>query len=809
MSEVDKLKERGFNLIPLQPNSKKPVAGSNWTQFQTEKFEGSFPPSCNIAVICGETSGNLYVVDLDDESLYSELPSDLMETYTVKTGKGFHLYYKYDNFAPPNKKMDDNRGRHIDIKSQGGYVLGVGSIHPDTGKIYEVINDSPIKHLDGNTLKEALVKMGFNIETKSITEIEQGVSEGGRNDMTFKYACSMIRDRGLYGEALKLQIDELNKRHQPPLQTRELDLIISQATKAESKNMLKHIQDAQTVIQQLSNAPQKLKMQDISPTFENKPIEFDCMIIAVGERMTYTSEAEYYCRICQKNNTVVCDDMHKIDVPFCLKHKRDFDIDDSTKVTSYIQQLRIQEFVEDARNSSPIQFDAEIIDEDVGEAFIGNRKKVIAKFRSVPKKNSPYNSIVFQIQSMSDLEQSEGCMPIPEELEKWRSINIFQRVTESIVPDIYISDTIVQSLILWACGGNSLNGKRDQIHMAILGDAQLGKTELLLKMHKLLIGSGHTVGRNVSGAGLTIGMVKLYNGTMIPEAGFFPQHTGHPCIIDEIDKMDKKDHNSCLEVMENQTTSQAKAGSHGGIKLPAVVPLLVAGNPKGGKYNPKYPSVMDNFDMEVPFISRFDLLWLLVDENSPETDDKIREYIRSYQSRKDRYMKIDELQRYFVYIRQSNAVISDKYMDKIDHLHRKMRILNVSSGVPIGTRQYHGLYRLLTASAKAHLRTEVNDIDFEIVEKIIIESYTSMKMDLETGKVDDTHTKRKDTLLDKITVAIKECQNKEYDDTIDRDELISKINIITGKLDGHERFDKLVGTILALDNDWERYYKIG
>ena len=806
MSEVDNLKKLGFNILPLQPKSKKPIEGENWTKFQHEQYIGSYPQSCNLAVILGETSGDIFVVDLDDKSLYTELPARMLETYTVRTGKGYHLYYRYKGFPPPQKKMDDKRGRHIDIKSQGGYVLAPSSIHPDTGQPYEVINDSPIKTMKIEDLKEYLTKMGFNVDTKSIEEIEKGVSKGGRDDATFKYACDLIRNHGLFGEPLRLKIDELNARHNPPLSESDIKRIISSAIKSESRSIVKNVTDARTVLEQLSNAPQKITMQDITPKYEGKPIEFDCMVIAVGERMTYTVEADAYCAICQKTQRIQCDENNFLDVPYCPKHKRSFEISDLGKKTAYIQQLRIQEFVEDARNSSPIQFDAEITDEDVGEAYIGDRKTIVAKFRSRAKPKSQYNIIVFQILEMKDLEQKEGCLPTPEEVAKWKKIDIFSRVTESIVPDIYMNPMILQSLILWGCGGNSLNGKRDLIHMAILGDAQLGKTELMLKMNKILIGSGHTVGRNVSGAGLTIAMVKMYNGTMIPEAGFFPIHTGHPCIIDEIDKMEKKDHDSCLEVMENQTTSQAKAGSHGGMKLPAVCPLLVAGNPKNGKFNPKYPSVMDNFDMEAPFISRFDLLWMLIDANDPEQDILIRKFIRSYDSRKEQYMKLDELQRYFEYIRTLTATIPQEMMDKVDELHKKMRPLNIDSGVPIGLRQYHGLYRLLTASAKAHLRDVVNDTDFEIVEKIISESYKSMKMDLETGEVKDTGIKTKDTKLKIILEVWKLCMNE--DNTVDREEYISEL-VKTGRfnaLDAPTEFEKIPK---VLDNDTERWKYIG
>jgi len=201
---IDKLKEMGFNLIPLKGKSKEPIGGLNWKQFQEEKYNGSYPDSCNIGVVCGRSSGNVFVVDLDDTSLYDDYPQEIKNTFTVKTGKGYHLYYHFHGFPPPNKKLDDKRGRHIDIKSQGGYVLAPTSIHPN-GSIYTAINELPIMDIAIDKLKTHLQKMGFNVETKPIEEIATGISEGGRNDATFKYACYLIRDKGIIRGSIKIR----------------------------------------------------------------------------------------------------------------------------------------------------------------------------------------------------------------------------------------------------------------------------------------------------------------------------------------------------------------------------------------------------------------------------------------------------------------------------------------------------------------------------------------------------------------------------------------------------------------------------
>jgi len=801
MVPINRLKELGLNLMPLKKESKFPVLPS-WTHLQTERYDGKFPEGCNVAVICGEISGKVFVLDLDDEEIYNDIPNEIKNTRTVKTGKGYHLYYHYVGFPPPNRKMDDHRGRHIDIKSEGGYVLAEGCIHPDTKKSYKLHNDSSIMTIEIPTLKEILGKLGFNVETKSFDEISKGVEEGGRNDSTFKYACYLMRE-GVFGEALKMEIDKLNQRHSKPLPQNEINVILSQVMRYEGHNIAKHMKSVERIQDRLKIIP--VKVQDIRPELhEGLSVEFDCMITAVGERMTYTKKAEFECYECEDVVLKKCNEFYQMVVPQCKEHGTKRTIDHSTKETGYIQQLRIQEFLENSRNSSPIEFDAEILNDRVGEAFMGDRKTVTAKFRSIPNK-SGYNTIVFEITDMRDIEQAEGCMPTEEEVEKWKNNpNLFEDVTNSIVPELLFNPLIIQSLLLYAAGGTTLNGKREVINAAIIGDAQLGKSDVLLRFHKLLVGSGFTVGRNTTGAGLTIGMVKLYNGTMVPRAGFFPLHTGHHCIIDEGDKMKPEDKNSCLDVMEQQTTTLTKNGVPN-LTLPTKCPLLFAGNPKGGKFNKKL-SIMDNFDMETPFVSRFDFVWCVVDSNDSEVDRTIRKCIKSFQERKGQYIPTDELQRYFNYIGTITATVPKSLYGNIDTLHVKMRELNKLDGLPIGWRQYHGLFRLITACASAHLRTEATEDDIIIVEKIINASFKSMRMDLDSGELAGSIVKKSITKETVFLEVWNACMDDEH--TVGKEEFIEKLgkrtpyNPLNSSVEFHKWLN--VGRIELL-NDSERY----
>ncbi|MDE1812876.1 MAG: hypothetical protein KGH85_08460, partial [Thaumarchaeota archaeon] len=293
--------------------------------------------------------------------------------------------------------------------------------------------------------------------------------------------------------------------------------------------------------------------------------------------------------------------------------------------------------------------------------------------RSIPPRDArqQFNHIVFQILKMEHLDLQKGEMPSPEEIEKWKSHpNIYQRVVDSISPELFIVDEIVETSMLVATGGTSLNGKRARIHAAYMGDAGQGKSEHVKAMNKIILGSGMIVGINITGKGLTIGEHTMYNGTKVTMAGFLPSHTGNLCIFDEFDKMKPEDQEHVLEAMEQGTCSQAKTGTGSGITMPADCSCLFAGNPKNGKFNPNLPNIMDNFRLSTPFINRLDILWLQVDSNDRDADREGIQHIRNYNP--DDYMSLPELQRYFTYTKSLNVSIPKDLEPMIDELYLKM-----------------------------------------------------------------------------------------------------------------------------------------
>lgn len=804
--------------MPAKLGTKMPMV-VEWLSLQNKKYDGEFPNNCNAAIICGAISDNLFVLDLDEASIYNDFAEYHNKTFIVESGKGYHLYFRTDGFLPPNANgVEDNRGRTLEIQVEGKYVMSPGSfVVPDSkskhkypigkqnGFYYKIISDLPVMTINPNVIKEKLDALGFITAKKKMFDIKKGTKEGSRNNDTFKYACFVIREFGLSGEALKSAVFALNQKHTIPLPESEVNTIIRQALTNEGENIEKHNDIVSKIM--ASDTPMEISMQDITPILEGVSVKFHATVTAVGERYTITKEATYKCpdghdtHIKQDKNhdikiPVICDDVG-------CKH-RDFVLDRDSLKTEYVQIMRIEEFLEESRNSTPVEFDAEIIGDKIGEAYAGQRKNFTAKFRSIPvKKDVRENRIVFEIVEMENVEQGSGCLPEDTEVDTWREIDIFNKVCKSIAPELLFNNNIKKSIMFSIAGGTGLNGKRSNIHVAIPGDAQLGKSEMLEAFYKLTPGSGFALGGSLSGPGLTIGMVKLYNGTMVPKPGLLPRHTGYPVYFDEGDKMSEKDMDSLFECMEQQTVTNNKAGVNG-LRLPAVNQIIFAGNPKNGKYNHNI-SIMDNFNMSEPFITRFDIIWLLTDKNSADLDAKTRKHIRDFKRNEGSYMKTDELQRYFAYIKTLSPTLPEELETKLDDIHKKMRRLNTKQdGLNMGWRQYYGLHRLVTACAACHLRETVTQDDIDIVYTIVRESLKSLDMDIEDGKNQSTFL----TTSQSKEKLFLEVWNAMLDDNmeLDKGDFITELGkhppftALTAEVEWNKRSDKFI-----LNNNSNKY----
>jgi DNA helicase MCM8 len=160
------------------------------------------------------------------------------------------------------------------------------------------------------------------------------------------------------------------------------------------------------------------------------------------------------------------------------------------------------------------------------------------------------------------------------------------------------------------------------------GDPGLGKSQMLTAAIKVAPRGVYVCGNTTTTSGLTVTMSKdPETGDNGLEAGALVLADQGVCGIDEFDKM--TEYQALLEVMEQQSISIAKAGMI--CSLPARTSILAAANPVGGHYN-KSKTVAENLRMNSALLSRFDLIFILLDKPDQQKDQFLSEHIMKMHS---------------------------------------------------------------------------------------------------------------------------------------------------------------------------------
>jgi DNA replication licensing factor MCM4 len=194
--------------------------------------------------------------------------------------------------------------------------------------------------------------------------------------------------------------------------------------------------------------------------------------------------------------------------------------------------------------------------------------------------------------------------------------------------------------------------------------------------------------------------------------------------------------------MEQQTVSIAKAGIIA--TLNARTSVLASANPVGSRYNPRL-SVVENIQLPPTLLSRFDLIYLVLDKANPTTDRRLARHLVAlhYEEPPERARGCVEAALLTDYISFARAHVhpelSDGAAEELVEGYVDMRRLGGGGGKRVITatpRQLESLIRLSEALARMRLSPIVQRPDVAEALRLVKVAMQQAAMDPRTGQID-------------------------------------------------------------------------
>ncbi len=464
------------------------------------------------------------------------------------------------------------------------------------------------------------------------------------------------------------------------------------------------------------------------------------------------------------------------------------------------QQLIIQEPPGDAVNESAPR---EIVANCLGVHLIdriepGDRATVVGILREAEDNDSTLLDTRLEVMSViPEQVQFEEVEFEDEDVEAIKEIadseNVFDRIRDTIAPSIYGYDKIKLGIGLQQFGGVTRhshgNRKRGEMHIMLIGDPGVGKSQLLESARTLAPRAISAGGTGSTSVGLTASAQKEKIGDeeqWTLQAGSLVLADGGLITIDELDNLKWTDQQSLDEALSEGQLNVDKAKIHATLKTRCSA--LMAANPEKGRFDP-YDAIAEQFDMPEELLDRCDFVFAMQDQPDAQVDEMIADSVMSVHEAEpaaadggapvgsEGLIGDDIFRKYVAYARRNyNPVLTDESKSRLKDWYLNIRNMSVEGQISINTRFFEGALRASQASARARLSEEVSETDVERAIDLVMFMLNELGLDPEgegydvdmivQGKPSPSQQKRIDLikeLIDELSM--------EYDDGAPIDEV--------------------------------------